>query len=83
MMQVQLTVPEGVLTALKKGPHEMPTEIRLAAAIHWYQQHVLSMELAAEVAGLTRGNFLAELARRRVDVFSVDDEDFRREVAPF
>lgn len=83
MAQVQLTVPDSVLTSLKKAPHEMAVEIRLAAAIHWYHQSVLSMELAAEAAGLTRGDFLAELARRRVDVFNVDDEDFRREVGPF
>lgn len=80
MAQVQLTVPDSVLAALKKAPHEMAAEICLAAAIHWYQQSVLSMEKAAEVTGLTRGDFLAELACRRVDVFGVDDEDFRREL---
>lgn len=83
MVQIQLTVPDSVLAALKKAPHEMAAEIRLAAAIHWYQHGLLSMEPAAEAAGLTRGHFLAELARRRVDVFSVDDEDFRREVGRF
>lgn len=83
MVQIQLTVPDSVLAALKKAPHEMAAEIRLAAAIHWYQQGALSMGPAAEAAGLTRGDFLAELARRRADVFSVDDEDFRREVGRF
>lgn len=58
----------------------MPAELRLAAAIHWYQQGSLSMERAAEAAGLTRADFLGELARRRVDVFGVDDEDLRREL---
>lgn len=33
------------------------------------------MERAAEFAGLSRSEFLAELARRRVDVFVVDEED--------
>jgi hypothetical protein len=47
MAQVQLTVPDSVLAALKKTPHEMAAEIRLAAAIHWYQQAALSMERAA------------------------------------
>jgi len=83
MANVQVAVPDSLLAALKKAPHEMSAEIRLAAAIHWYQQSVLSMERAAEAAALTRGNFLAELARRRVAVFSVDDEDFRREVGRF
>jgi hypothetical protein len=29
---------------------------------------------------MTRAEFLAELARRRVDVFAVDDQDLTREL---
>ena len=54
--------------------------MRLAAAIHWYQQSQLSMARAAETAGMTRTQFLAELARRRVDVFVVDEQDIAREL---
>jgi predicted HTH domain antitoxin len=80
MTHVDVTVPDGLLAALKKAPHEVAAELRLAAAIHWYQQSLLSMERAAETAGMTRGEFLAELARRRVDVFVVDDQDLAREL---
>lgn len=80
MTHVDVTVPDGLLAALKKAPHEVAVELRLAAAIHWYQQSVLSMERAAETAGMTRAEFLGELARRRVDVFVVDDEDLAREL---
>lgn len=38
------------------------------------------MERAAEVAGMSRPEFLGELARRRVDVFVVDFEDLRAEL---
>jgi predicted HTH domain antitoxin len=38
------------------------------------------MERAAEAAGMSRPEFLAELGRRRVDVFVVDDEDLAREL---
>ena len=80
MTHVDVTVPDGLLAALKKAPHEVAAELRLAAAIHWYQQSLLSMERAAETAGMTRAEFLAELARRRVDVFVVDDQDLAREL---
>jgi predicted HTH domain antitoxin len=79
MTHVDVTVPDGLLAALKKAPYEVAAELRLAAAIHWYQQSLLSMERAAETAGMTRAEFLAELARRRVDVFVVDDQDLVRE----
>lgn len=80
MVHLHVTVPDSLLAALKKAPHEMTAELRLAAAIHWYQQGTLSMERAAEAAGMTRAEFLAELARRRIDVFVVDDQDLAREL---
>jgi predicted HTH domain antitoxin len=80
MTSVQITVPDGLFAALRKAPHEVPAEMRLAASIHWYQQGAISMERAAETAGMTRAEFLAELARRRVDVFVVDEQDLVREL---
>ena len=80
MTSVQITIPDGLLGALRKAPHELGQEIRLAAAIHWYQQAAVSMERAAEMAGLSRADFLAEMARRRVNVFVVDEVDLAREL---
>lgn len=80
MTHVDVAVPDGLLAALKKAPHEVAAELRLAAAIHWYQQGVLSMERAAETADMSRTEFLRELARRRVDVFTIDDQDLAREL---
>jgi predicted HTH domain antitoxin len=77
---VHVSLPDSLFAALRKAPHEVPREIRIAASIHWYQQSALSMERAAECAGLSRSEFLAELARRRVDVFVVDEEDLAREL---
>ncbi len=80
MASVEISVPDSLLAALRKAPHELGPEIRLAAAIHWYQQAAVSMERAAEMAGLGRAEFLAELARRRVDVFVVHETDLAREL---
>ena len=80
MTSVQIMLPDSLFAALRKAPHEVPREIRIAASIHWYQQSVLSMERAAETAGMSRAEFLAELARRRVDVFVVDEKDLGREL---
>ena len=80
MTNVEITLPDSIFAALRKAPHEVPREMRIAAAIHWYQQSAISMERAAETAGMSRADFLAELARRRVDVFVVDEEDFAREL---
>lgn len=81
LTHLDVAVPEALLAALRKSPLEAAEEIRLAAAIHWYQQGTLSMARAAETAGMGRAEFLAELARRRVDVFVVDERDLARELA--
>lgn len=80
MTNVQISIPDSLFAALRKAPHEVAHELRLAASIHWYQQGAISMERAAEAAGMSRTEFLPELARRRVDVFVVDSEDLAREM---
>ncbi len=81
MTHVEVPVPESLFAALRKAPHEVAAEMRIAAAIHWYQQGALSMERASEAAGMDRPAFLAELARRRIDAFVVDEQDLARELA--
>jgi predicted HTH domain antitoxin len=80
MTQLAISVPESLFGALRKAPHELAQEMGLAAAIHWYQQGQISMERAAETAGMDRPRFLQELARRKVDVFVVDPADLAREL---
>ena len=81
MTTLSIALPDSLFAALRKAPHELTREILIAASIHWYQQGAVSMERAAEAAGMSRIEFLAELARRRVDVFVVDEEDLREELA--
>lgn len=80
MTSVEIRVPESLFAALRKAPHEFAREMRIAASIHWYQQGAISMERAAETAGMSRPEYLVELARRRVDVFVVDEADLAREL---
>lgn len=80
MTDLHISVPESLFAALRKAPHEVAREIRIAASIHWYQQGAISMERAAEFAEMSRPEFLRELARRRVDVFVVEEEDLAREL---
>lgn len=80
MTELAVSIPDNLFGSLRKAPHEMAREMRIASAIHWYQQGLISMDRAAEAAGMDRPQFLAELARRKVDVFVVDEEDLEREL---
>jgi predicted HTH domain antitoxin len=80
MRSVTLELPEEVFSALRRSPEEFVAEMRLAAAIYWYQRAEVSQEKAAQIAGLDRTDFLAALARNQVDVFPVDTEALTQEI---
>ena len=69
-----------VLSALRRSPDEFANEMRLAAAIHWYEHGDISQEKAAQVAGLDRTDFLLALAREGQDAFVVDFADLEKEL---
>jgi predicted HTH domain antitoxin len=81
MTTVTLQFPDDVFSALRRSPDEFGRELRLAAAILWYLRGEVSQEKAALVAGLTRTQFLLELARCKADAFVVDLDDLRRELS--
>jgi predicted HTH domain antitoxin len=70
-----IDMPETVFSAIRKSPSEFAAEMRLAAAVKWYEMGVVSQEKAAEIAGLTRADFIFSLARFSVSPFqSTADE---------
>ena len=80
MPRVTLELPEEVFSALRRSPEEFARELRLAAAVHWYERGEVSQEKAARIAGLDRTDFLAALARERANAFVVDFDDLKREL---
>jgi predicted HTH domain antitoxin len=80
MVSLTIEMPEEALSALKETPERFSHELRFAAAVHWYQSGRISGSKAAQVAGMTRLEFLDELARRKLDVVKVDLDDLRREI---
>ena len=60
MIQMTLDMPEEALAALRKGPQDFARELRLAAAVKWYELKLLSQERASRVAGLSRAARVAK-----------------------
>jgi len=67
-------------SALRRSPEEFVRELRLAAAVHWYERGEVSQEAAARIAGMDRSDFLAALAREKANAFVVDFDDLKREL---
>ena len=76
---IQMTFPVEVFSTFKQTPEEFSREIRLTAAVKWYEMGVISQEKAAEIAGICREDFLLALARFRVSPFQYSVEEVLRE----
>src|SRR5437588_357757 len=72
MVSLKIDLPEEAFSALRVDPIQFAAELRFAAAVQWYHQGLLSGSKAADIAGMTRLEFLDELARRRLDTVKVD-----------
>ena len=68
-MRVTVEVPEAALDALRKDPASFAQEMRLVAAMKWFELGLVSQGCAAEIAGLPRAAFLEALGRFDVSPF--------------
>jgi predicted HTH domain antitoxin len=53
--------------------------MRIEAATQWYAQHRISQEKGAEIAGISRAEFINELARRQIQVDQVNFDELMEE----
>ncbi len=80
MTTLTMQLSEEVFAAVRSGPVDFLKEMRLAAASKWYSTGLISQEIAAEVAGLDRTDFLLALARMGQDSFVVDLDELKKEI---
>ncbi len=66
MQKISVEISAATFAALGSSPDEFVSEMRIAAAVKWYELGKLSQGKAAEVAGLTRAAFIDALARFKV-----------------
>jgi predicted HTH domain antitoxin len=75
-----LELPDDAFSALRSSPEEFGRELRLAAAIKWYEMERISQGKAAEIAGLSRSAFIEALGRYGVSPIQVRPDELEREV---
>ncbi len=80
-VQVSIELPRGVFSALRQDPWSFVGEMRLAAAVKWYEARLISQAKAAEIAGVSRADFLVALMRFSVSPFQYDADEIVQEVS--
>lgn len=79
--QVVIAVPEKVLLAEKIDENAFAQELCTLAAVKLYELGCLSSGRAAELAGMSRVEFLLGLNRYKVFPFEAELEDLEQEYA--
>ena len=75
MQALRIEVDDDVLLGLQRTPEELAGELRLAAAVKWYEMGAVSQEKAAQIAGLGRSAFIEALARFGVSPFQENADE--------
>lgn len=79
MTAVTIDLPDSVLAEVGDLDH-VTRDARLALAIEWFRRGSISQGRAAELAGLSRADFIDELAARKIPLSSIDLEELKAEI---
>lgn len=81
MSTVQVDVPEEALISLKTDREAFSKELPLLAAVKLFELGRLSSGRAAQLAGVSRVEFLECLGRYGVSPLDLSEEELRRDIA--
>lgn len=80
MINLSIQVPETIFSALRKDPVELAQEMKVAAAVKWYELGEISQGKAAELVGLNRAEFINILYRYQVSPFQYSVKEVFEEI---
>jgi len=75
MVHIVFDIQEGALSSVRQDPETFARELRIAAAVKWYEIRRVSQGRAAEIAGLSRGEFIDALGRYGISPFQQTAEE--------
>ena len=79
--RIEIDIPQDILFAMKvyERPDEVKSKMMTALAILLFQERVISLGKATELAGMNRVKFLEVLAEHGVPAYEYGEKDFNRD----
>ena len=78
-LQVTIELSESTLPILRTTPEDFVRQMRLAAAVKWYEAGMISQAKGAELADLSRQAFIEALCRFGVSPIQITPEQLEAE----
>ncbi|MBM3889446.1 MAG: UPF0175 family protein [Verrucomicrobia bacterium] len=79
-MTLVIDYPQNLPDALQETKEQFEQEAKMAMAVKLFEMKRLSSGLAAQLAGVSRGQFLLSLHRYGVPMIDLDEDELRSDL---
>ncbi len=80
MTQMTLELPDETFSIFRQTPAEFVVSMKITALIKWYEEGIVSQSKAAEIAGISRQEFLEQLYAHNVSPYQLNSEELADEL---
>jgi predicted HTH domain antitoxin len=80
MKTITIEIPDDTALPFADSDEQFASELRLAAAIFWYDRGMISQGKGAEIAGLTRVEFIDALGRANVSAIQITPAELKADM---